>query len=124
MVKKVFQQIASRLRDNPSRSQHLLSSAQTGYSSSSSVLGTAGGGSIMGLTLLVGHGGGYKGESADWPRSIYSAPRNEASSKEFSFRLICPTGNIGDVIGKFGMIISQIRQDSGAAIKVDSSSAI
>lgn len=77
----------------------------------------------MGLTQLVVAYGGYKGESADWPRSIYSAPRNEASSKEFSFRLVCPTANIGGVIGKGGMIISQIRQDSGVAIKVDSSSA-
>ncbi|XP_073060362.1 RNA-binding KH domain-containing protein RCF3-like isoform X1 [Primulina eburnea] len=123
VVKKALQQIASRLHDNPSRSQHLLSSAQTGYPSSSSVLGAAGGGPIMGLTPLVGAYGGYKGESADWSQSIYSAPRNEASSQEFLLRLICPNANIGGVIGKGGMIINQIRQDSGAAIKVDSSSA-
>lgn len=53
MVKKVLQQIASQLHDNPSRSQLLLSSTQTGYPSSSSVLGTAAGGPIMGLTQLV-----------------------------------------------------------------------
>lgn len=122
VVKKALYQIASRLNDNPSRSQHLLSSSVPPvYPSNSSVLGAAAGGPIMGLTPLMGHYGGYKGENADWPRSLYSAPRNESSSKEFSLRLVCPTANIGGVIGKGGMIINQIRQDSGASIKVDSS---
>ncbi|KAH6791166.1 RNA-binding KH domain-containing protein [Perilla frutescens var. frutescens] len=122
VVKKALYQIASRLHDNPSRSQHMLSSSVPAlYPSNSSVLGGTAGAPIMGLTPLVGHYGGYKGESADWPRSLYSAPRNESSSKEFSLRLVCPTANIGGVIGKGGMIINQIRQDSGASIKVDSS---
>lgn len=78
----------------------------------------------MGLTPLMGHYGGYKGEGGDWPRNLYSAPpRNEASSKEFSLRLVCPTVNIGGVIGKGGAIINQIRQESGASIKVDSSAS-
>lgn len=121
VVKKALYQIAARLHDNPSRSQHLSSSVPTVYSSGSSVMGATGGAPIMGLTPLVGHYGGYKGESADWSRSLYPAPGNESSSKEFSLRLVCPTANIGGVIGKGGMIINQIRQDSGAAIKVDSS---
>ncbi|KAG8384683.1 hypothetical protein BUALT_Bualt04G0143500 [Buddleja alternifolia] len=124
VVKKALYQIASRLHDNPSRSQHLLSSAvPTVYSSGGSVLGASAGAPIMGLTPLVGPYGGYKGEGADWPRSLYSAPRSEASSKEFSLCLVCPTVNIGGVIGKGGTIINQIRQDSGAVIKVDSSKA-
>nr|AFK43810.1 unknown [Lotus japonicus] len=52
---------------------------------------------------------------------MYSAPRDEGSMREFSVRVVCPTGNIGGVIGKGGAIINQIRQDSGATIKVDSS---
>ncbi|XP_011098647.1 KH domain-containing protein At4g18375 [Sesamum indicum] len=124
VVKKALYQIASRLHDNPSRSQHLLSSSvPTVFSSGSSVLGAAAGAPIMGLTPLIGPYGGYKGESADWPRSLYSAPRGDTSSKDFSLRLVCPTANIGGVIGKGGMIINQIRQDSGAVIKVDSSAA-
>uniref|UniRef100_A0A3Q7FB40 K Homology domain-containing protein n=1 Tax=Solanum lycopersicum TaxID=4081 RepID=A0A3Q7FB40_SOLLC len=66
---------------------------------------------------------GYKGESGDLSRSFYSAPRIESSSKEFSICLLCPTANIGGVIGKGGVIINQIRQESGAAIKVDSFAA-
>ncbi|XP_051120269.1 KH domain-containing protein At4g18375 isoform X2 [Andrographis paniculata] len=124
LVKKALYQISSRLHDNPSRSQHLItSSAPNVYPSGSSLLGSTAGAPIMGLTPLVGPYGAYKGEAADWPRSIYSAPRNDASSKEFSLRLVCPTANIGGVIGKGGMIINQIRQESGAVIKVDSSAA-
>ncbi|PPD76146.1 hypothetical protein GOBAR_DD26930 [Gossypium barbadense] len=76
VVKKALHQIASRLHENPSRSQHLLASAI-----------------------------------------------DERSSKEFSLRIVCPNANIGGVIGKGGAIINQIRQESGAVIKVDSSSS-
>ncbi|KAI4352555.1 hypothetical protein L6164_006793 [Bauhinia variegata] len=122
VVKKALYQIASRLHDNPSRSQHLLASAVHNlYSSSGSLMGPTAGAPIVGIAPLVGAYGGYKGDTGDWPRSLYSAPRDEASSKEFSVRVLCPTGNIGGVIGKGGAIINQIRQDTGATIKVDSS---
>lgn len=122
MVKKALYQIASRLHDNPSRSQHLLtSSVPNVYSSGGSLVGPAAGAPIVGIAPLMGPYGGYKGDAGDWSRSLYSAPRDEASSKDFSVRLVCPTGNIGGVIGKGGAIINQIRQDSGAVIKVDSS---
>lgn len=122
-MKKALCQIASRLHDNPSRSQHLLTSAVPGvYPAGGSLIGPGAGAPIVGIAPLVGAYGGYKGDTGDWPpRSMYSAPRDEASSKEFSVRLVCPTGNIGGVIGKGGMIINQIRQESGATIKVDSS---
>lgn len=86
-------------------------------------MGPNSGGPIMGLAPLVGTYGGYRGDSGDWSRSLYPTPRDEASSKEFSLRLVCPIGNIGGVIGKGGVIINQIRQESGASIKVDSTSA-
>ncbi|KAA0039466.1 KH domain-containing protein [Cucumis melo var. makuwa] len=122
IVKKALYQIASRLHDNPSRSQHLLASAIPGvYSSGGSLMASTHGAPIMGLAPLVSPYGGYKGDSGNWSRSLYSAPREDLSSKEFSLRLICPTENIGGVIGKGGAIINQIRQETKAAIKVDSS---
>ncbi|OMO79326.1 hypothetical protein CCACVL1_13754 [Corchorus capsularis] len=122
VVKKALHQIASRLHENPSRSQHLLASAiSNAYPASGALLGPAAGAQIVGIAPLVGHYGGYKGDAGEWPRSLYSAPRDEMSSKEFSLRLVCPTANIGGVIGKGGAIINQIRQESGAVIKVDSS---
>lgn len=122
VVKKALVQIASRLHDNPSRTQHLLTSAVPGgYAAGGSIMGPAAGAPIMGMAPLVGGYGGHRGEVGDWPRSVYSGSRDEGSVKEFSVRFVCPTGNIGGVIGKGGGIINQIRQDSGATIKVDSS---
>ncbi|XP_010257959.1 PREDICTED: KH domain-containing protein At4g18375-like isoform X2 [Nelumbo nucifera] len=125
LVKKALYQISSRLHDNPSRSQHLLTSAMSNmYHSSGPFVGSNAGPQIVGLAPLVGPYGGYKGDGRnEWGHSFYSGPRDEASTKEFSLRLVCPTGNIGGVIGKGGSIIKQIRQDSGATIKVDSSAA-
>ncbi|KAK4367555.1 hypothetical protein RND71_011347 [Anisodus tanguticus] len=103
VVKKALYEITTRLYKNPSR--------------------PTAGAPVLGIAPLGGSYGGYKGESGDWSRSFYSAPRDESSLKEFSIRLLCPTANIGGVIGKGGVIINQIRQESGAAIKVDSSAA-
>lgn len=88
-----------------------------------SLMGPAGGGPIVGIAPLVSPYGGYKGDIGDWSRSLYSAPRDELSSKEFSLRIVCPSVNIGGVIGKGGAIINQIRQESRALIKVDSSTS-
>ncbi|OIT21445.1 kh domain-containing protein [Nicotiana attenuata] len=123
IVKKALYDIATRLHKNPSHSQHLLASAAQNVYSSSSLIGPTAGAPIVGMAPLMGSYGGYKGETGDWSRSFYSAPMDESSSKEFSLRLVCPTANIGGVIGKGGVIINQIRQESGAAIKVDSSAA-
>lgn len=123
VVKKALYQIASRLHDNPSRSQHLLVSAvPNAYASGGSLIGQTAAAPIVGIAPLMGPYGGYKGDAGDWSRSLYSAPRDERAAKEFSLRMVCPTGNIGAVIGKGGLIINQIRQESGAIVKVDSSS--
>lgn len=111
VVKKALYEIATRLHKNPSRSQHLLASAAPNIYSSSSLVGHTAGAPIVGMASLMGSYRGYKGESGDLSRSFYSAPRNESSSKEFSICLLCPTANIGGVIGKGGVIINQIRQN-------------
>ncbi|KAK6928174.1 K Homology domain, type 1 [Dillenia turbinata] len=92
VVRKALYEVASRLHDNPSRSQHLLATAVPSvHQAGGSLVGPAGGAPIMGLAPLVVPYGGYK--------------------------VSC----IGGVIGKGGAIIKQIRQDSRAGIKVDSS---
>lgn len=85
---------------------------------------------IMGIAPLLAPFGGYKGDGGgDWSlgssNPFFPAPvvRDENSAKEFGLRLVCPTGYIGGVIGKGGGIIKQIRQESGAIIKVESSTA-
>ncbi|KAL4568502.1 hypothetical protein LXL04_024116 [Taraxacum kok-saghyz] len=98
-VRKALFQIASRLHDNPSRSHHLLAS---------STMGMTAGAPLIGLPPLLG---GYKSENIHYQ-----------TSKEFSLRMICPSKNIGGVIGKGGVIINQIRHESGASIKVNNTS--
>ncbi|XP_058083195.1 RNA-binding KH domain-containing protein RCF3-like isoform X2 [Magnolia sinica] len=126
VVKKALFQLASRLHENPSRSQHLLVSSMSNmYQPGGAYMGPNAGGPVMGMAPLMGPYGGYKGDAgSEWSsHSFYPAPRDESSAKEFCLRLVCPTANIGGVIGKGGVIIKQIRQESGAFIKVDSSSA-
>ncbi|EPS60109.1 hypothetical protein M569_14694, partial [Genlisea aurea] len=122
VVKKALKQISARIHDNPSRFQHLLSSsAPSSYPSGSSVLSA--GAQLMGLTSVMAPYSGYKSEAADWSRSLYAAPRGDIPARDFSLRLVCPLANVGGVIGKGGAIINQIRQDSRATIKVESSAA-
>lgn len=99
VVKKALYEIAKHLHKNPSRSQHLLASAAPNIYSSSSLVGHTAGAPTVGIAPLMGFYRGYKGESGDLSTSFYSAPRIESSSKEFSICLLCPTANIGGVIG-------------------------
>ncbi|KAH9604427.1 hypothetical protein KSS87_011227 [Heliosperma pusillum] len=114
VVRKALYQIASRLHDNPSRTQHLLASAVPAslYSSPGSLMGGPGGAPIY--APVASPYGGYNSSGSS---------RGDTSSKEFSVRFVCRTVNIGGVIGKGGGIITQIRQETRASIKVDSSSA-
>ncbi|WOL09403.1 RNA-binding KH domain-containing protein RCF3 [Canna indica] len=123
VVKKALLQVSSRLHDNPSRSQHLLSSSEPQMFPVGGQFGVPGAAApVIGIGHLVSSYGGYKGgATGDWP-SFYHAPRDEGASKEFSLRLLCASANIGGVIGKNGVIIKQIRHESGASVKVDSSS--
>ncbi|XP_057486104.1 KH domain-containing protein At4g18375-like [Actinidia eriantha] len=113
VVRKALYQVSCRLHDNPSRTQHLLLSSSSIYKSGGTFMSQSGNMPLMGVTSLMGPYGGYKSETGDWSGSV----------REFSLRLVCPTENIGGVIGKGGSIIKQIRQESGASIKVDSSGA-
>ncbi|OEL30902.1 hypothetical protein BAE44_0008079 [Dichanthelium oligosanthes] len=121
VVRKALRQVSSRLHDNPSKSHHLLASSLTQPYPGSSHLGSSSTAPVVGITPLIPAFGGYKGDVAgDWP-SGYHSRRDESSAREFSLRLLCAAANVGGVIGKGGGIIKQIRQESGAFIKVDSS---
>lgn len=109
-VRKALYQLSSRLHDNPSRSQHLILSSSNHHN-------RAGGGGYMGPN----HGAPPMGVGLMGPYGSYKNDGGDA--KEFSLRFVCPTENIGAVIGKGGAIIKQMRQESGASIKVDSSAA-
>ncbi|KAK4358071.1 hypothetical protein RND71_023681 [Anisodus tanguticus] len=111
VVKKALYQVAARLHDNPSRSQHQLLSSPSIYRSGAGLANSHIGPQVMGMTSLMGPYGRIDGRS------------RSTSVKEFAVRLVCPTENVGAVIGKGGCIIKQLRQESGASIKVDSAAA-
>ncbi|XP_073303202.1 KH domain-containing protein At4g18375-like isoform X2 [Primulina huaijiensis] len=113
VVMNSLYQIASRLHDNPSRSQQTLLSSPSIYRNGIAFNNSNTGGPLVGATSLMGPYMNHKIDGPDWS----SAP------KEFSLRLVCPTENLGAVIGKGGAIIKQIRQESGAFIVVNSAGA-
>ncbi|WZZ83425.1 KH domain-containing protein HEN4 isoform X1 [Brassica napus] len=100
VVREALYQVASLLHDNPSRFQHsLLSSPSTMYQP---------GGMLMCAPLTGSH-------------RNYTARRDLADSTEFCVCFICPAENVGGVIGKGGGFINQIRQETGATIRVNTS---
>ncbi|XP_073054291.1 RNA-binding KH domain-containing protein RCF3-like [Primulina eburnea] len=113
VVMNALYQVASRIHDNPSRSQHSLLSSPSIYRSGITFNNSNASGTLLGATSLMGPYMNHKIDGPEWS----SAP------KEFSLRLVCPTENLGAVIGKGGAIIKQIRQESGAFVVVDSAGA-
>ncbi|KAH0671963.1 KH domain-containing protein At4g18375 [Solanum tuberosum] len=113
VVKKALYQVAARLHDNPSRSQHQLLSSPSIFRSGAGLVNPHAGTQVMGVTSLMGPYASYKSDGRSRSSSV----------KEFAVRLVCPTENVGAVIGKGGGIIKQLRQESGASIKVDSAAA-
>ncbi|CAH8387560.1 unnamed protein product [Eruca vesicaria subsp. sativa] len=100
-VREALYQVASLLYDNPSRFQYYFLSSSSGLQQS--------GGMLMSPPLTNSH-------------KNYSAPsRDVADAREFSICFICPAENVGGVIGKGGSFINQIRQESGAVVKVNTS---
>ncbi|XP_019056659.1 PREDICTED: KH domain-containing protein At4g18375 [Tarenaya hassleriana] len=100
VVRDALYQVASRIHDNPSRFQlSLLSSSSNMHQP---------GGMVMGGALTSSH-------------RNYSAHKGAAYAREFSVCFICPAGNIGGVIGKGGGFINQLRRESGASIRVNTS---
>lgn len=54
-------------------------------------------------------------------KSVAFGSQNSSSSGGTLLRVLCPSNKIGSVIGKGGSVISQIRQESGARIRVEDS---
>ncbi|CAN8312188.1 unnamed protein product [Cochlearia groenlandica] len=100
IVRDALYQVASLLHNNPSRFQNsLLSLPSTAHQS---------GGMLMSAALTSSH-------------RNYATRRDIEDATEFCVCFICPTENVGGVIGKGGAFINQIRQETGATIRVNTS---
>nr|VDD42404.1 unnamed protein product [Brassica oleracea] len=93
IVREALYQVASLLHDNPSRFQHSLLSSQS---------------TLMHQPSTISH-------------RNHAARRDLADATEFCVCFICPAENVGGVIGKGGGFINQIRQETGATIRVTTS---
>ncbi|KAL0704091.1 hypothetical protein Bca4012_070516 [Brassica carinata] len=93
IVREALYQVASLLHDNPSRFQHSLLSSQS---------------TLMHQPSTISH-------------RNHAARRDLADATEFCVSFICPAENVGGVIGKGGGFINQIRQETGATIRVTTS---
>lgn len=100
-MKKALFHVSFRLHDNPSQWQHLL------FPNISHSCQPGGPHHVLNVSDAA----------TERPRTCPSG--DETSAREFMLRLLCPSVNIGQVIGKDGEILNQIRQDSRAYIKVD-----
>lgn len=116
VVKKALLLLTSRLRDNPSRSNHLLTSNVPSIYSSGSRYDPPM--VVVGPPVNRSYGGGYRSDREWMPYHL--SRRDRMPAIDFSLRLLCPSAYVGGVIGKAGSVIKQIRQDSGANIMVDS----
>ncbi|KAK9854477.1 hypothetical protein WJX84_002602 [Apatococcus fuscideae] len=59
-------------------------------------------------------------ESASQVFSSQQTPaKRPALEQPLTFRILCPKHKVGSVIGKGGKIVSQIRRDTGARIKIE-----
>lgn len=69
--------------------------------------------------------GGYRNELSGYGPSNYNSSHighDKVVSKEFSMRLLCPTGRIGGAIGKSGASVRQLEHDTQARIQVEGTS--
>lgn len=112
-VKNALSLVAICLHENPSRSQHSLLNSLSIYRSGIAFNNPSSGGALVGPSSLMGAYGNKKFDYGD----------RSSIPKEFKLRLVCPTENLGSVIGKGGATIKHIRQESGAYIHVDSGGA-
>ncbi|KAL2635219.1 hypothetical protein R1flu_006698 [Riccia fluitans] len=143
VVKKALHAISTRLKENPPRERPGglgsgihgsgiyppgggILAGETFISAGSTLLGQ--GGPLLGLgPSLSGLGGG--GGGGGFPFNSQALPvlqdsggshlsRHPPVDEELVFRILCPNEKIGSVIGKGGSIIRNLREDTGARIKV------
>ncbi|KAI5403121.1 KH domain-containing protein HEN4 [Lathyrus oleraceus] len=125
VVKKALQSVFQQLLDNPSRDHESLSTNLTGPSSHSHSFGQF----SQNKRTFAGQGAPF----ATGPNEIpvfHSAPmipkfhegpirgRMRLPPEILTFRLLCPSENVGNLIGKGGSIIKTMQQETASEIKV------
>lgn len=143
-VKKALYEISARLHENPSKQRlEFNNPSRAAYASGNPVFSSVNlmpqgnplwpnqnpGAPVVGLGGSMPFFGGYGSETGSaWQinpsgfpaASGFGGPthREGGQGQEFVLRVLCPNDRVGGVIGKSGSTVNQIRQDSGASIKI------
>uniref|UniRef100_A0A0C9RWN6 TSA: Wollemia nobilis Ref_Wollemi_Transcript_8244_2694 transcribed RNA sequence n=1 Tax=Wollemia nobilis TaxID=56998 RepID=A0A0C9RWN6_9CONI len=146
VVKKALYEISARLHENPSKQRLSFNNAsQAGnpYGSGGPLFSSVNllpqgnpiwshqnvGAPVVGIGPPMPLFGGYGSEAGSaWGMNSsaftalpsFGGPSRREGDKgqEVVLRVLCPNDRVGGVIGKSGSTINQIRQDSGASIKI------
>ncbi|KAK9828748.1 hypothetical protein WJX72_001910 [[Myrmecia] bisecta] len=120
-VREALTRISAQLRANPAKHKPnnarkiALSATATAFNNATGSL--AGGGPVINLvadsTML-----GMLPTAQMAPRAMLQA----GGSRETSYRLLCPQANTGSIIGRKGDVVRQIREQTGAQVKVHAGS--
>lgn len=131
VVKKALELVSQQLMENSAHESDLVSSSMSAQSLHSSGQSLSRGHEYpLGSSSSYTHGGPYS-----VPRDVgnfhSSAPslapkqyetsipgRLKPSLEILSFRLLCPTERVGNVIGKGGAVVKTLQQETGCDIKV------
>jgi predicted RNA-binding protein YlqC (UPF0109 family) len=127
VVKKALHTISTRLRENPPRDRP---HGNMGIYPPGGPFLPAGdtflpqidprnlGGPLLGMGLSLSGGPPFNTMGLPVLSDVGSMGRPPAGDEELVFRILCPNEKIGSVIGKGGSIIENLREETGARIKV------
>lgn len=131
MVKKALELVFQQLMENSPNDKDPVALSNAAQSSHSSGLSLSRAHeSPLGSSSFNTHGGPYS-VPRDVGNSHFSAPslapkqyessipgRSKPSHEILSYRLLCPSERVGNVIGKGGAVVKTLQQDTGCDIKV------
>ncbi|GLJ09206.1 hypothetical protein SUGI_0103820 [Cryptomeria japonica] len=143
-VKKALYEISARLHENPSKQRlEFNNPSRAAYASGGSLFSSVNllpqgnplwsnqnaGAPVVGLGASMPLFGGYGSETGSaWQITPSGFPAvagfggpshgEGGQGQDVILRILCPNDRVGGVIGKSGSTINQIRQDSGANIKI------
>eukprot|EP00252_Welwitschia_mirabilis_P004500 TRINITY_DN14833_c0_g1_i1.p1 TRINITY_DN14833_c0_g1~~TRINITY_DN14833_c0_g1_i1.p1 ORF type:complete len:634 (-),score=87.33 TRINITY_DN14833_c0_g1_i1:601-2502(-) len=130
LVKRALYEVSTQLHENPPKERLQLTNSvygqnpylpSAGHMFPSGGVIPAGGASMVGIaphySALTGYGG-----DAPWSMAYSglgrSRRRDGSGAEEFQFQMLCKNERIGGIIGKGGSTINQMRQETGAQIKL------
>lgn len=122
-VKKALLAVSSRLQENPVKVQGQAFPEQP-PARGNLLQKASSSGFDVDLKTHVSYSRPVVGEHTSYPsdRSLHLSESFPGVGDDVTFRILCPKEKVGSIIGKGGSIVSNIREETGAKIRIDVSS--